>query len=139
MEKLGEAELVCVRSVSAGKQSELHLSDISSANLIGLMESDPLGRLLDEKLRQAGLLAAPPIQVQTYYIACALAEEGCGTAIVDTFTANAFRDGPVSISRLKPAITFKVAALYSDLRVLPRHSSAFVKCLKQSVQDMTTE
>lgn len=124
-ERLGSAELFYIRKDF--DSAEARLSDIDPEDLIGLMESDPLGRLLDRKLRHEGLVASPRIQVQTYYIACALAEKGCGGAIVDAFTAMSFRDKDVGIARIKPGIGFKVVALYSDLRVLPRHCSDFIK------------
>lgn len=131
-EKLGQAELVHVGRDHA--KPEIRLGEIDPGALIGLMESDPLGRLLDRKLRHEGLVATPRIQVQTYYIACALAEKGCGTAIVDSFTAMSFRDRAVNIARLKPDISFKIVALYSDLRALPRHCGDFIKSVRQVCQ-----
>lgn len=132
-EKLGHAELVCVQAETVKSlRKDMRLSDIDPKTMIGLMDSDSLGRLLDDKLRQIGLIASPTIQVQTYYIACALAERGCGTAIVDAFTASSFREGPVSISKITPAIGFDVVALYSDLRILSRHCVGLIKCLKQA-------
>jgi DNA-binding transcriptional LysR family regulator len=132
-EKLGRAELVCVQAKTIkSSRKDMRLSDIDPKAMIGLVESDYLGRLLDDQLRQIELVAAPTIQVQTYYVACALAERGCGTAIVDAFTASSFRDGPVSISRITPAIGFDVVALYSDLRILSRHCAGLIKCLKQA-------
>ncbi len=127
-ERLGQAELVHVRKDY--DRPDIRLSEIDPGDLIGLMESDPLGRLLDRKLRHEGLIATPKIQVQTYYIACALAEKGCGTAIVDSFTAMSFYGRPVNIARIKPGIGFKIVALHSDLRALPRHCGDFIKSVR---------
>ncbi|MEO5760390.1 MAG: LysR substrate-binding domain-containing protein [Mesorhizobium sp.] len=131
-EKLCQGELLCVRSAERPSPSDhTRLTDIDPADLISLIGDDPLGRLLDEKLKQAGIVPAQRIQVQTYYVACSLAENGCGIAIVDAFTANSFRNShKIHISKMTPAIRFNVYAVYSDLRPLSHYASLFVKRVK---------
>lgn len=132
-EKLCRTHLFHVgpKPVNGEVRKEMALSSIDAGRLIGLMDHDPVGRLLDREMRSAGLFAAPVIQVQTHAIACKLAERHCGTTIVDAFTAAAFRaEGKVEVARISPAIGLDTVALYSDLRVLPRHSLAFISCLK---------
>lgn len=133
-EKLGHSHLVYVGPASETKapRKEIRLADIDPERLIGLMESDPVGRLIDREMRSAGMVATPAIQVQTHSIACKLAEKGCGTTIVDAYTASAFSDRSVEILRVKPDIGLNTVVLYSDLRVLPRHSAAFIRHLKQA-------
>jgi DNA-binding transcriptional LysR family regulator len=129
LERLARAELVYVRKGGGGR--EIQLSDIDSDTSIGLMEDDPIGRLLYRKLHNEKIaFAPPPIEVQSYYIACALAERGCGSAIVDTFTAQALKGRETSIARIRPSISFDVMALRNELRVLPRYCDEFVKCFR---------
>lgn len=127
METLGTAELVCVQSKQAKPQNgEMQLTDLDLQRLIGLEEGDPLGRKLDVRLRQLGLAAAPAVRVQTYYIACALAEKDCGTAVIDAFTAQAFSNSGITISRITPAIQFEVVALYNELVPQSRICAEFI-------------
>ena len=128
-QRLARAELVYVTRGGGG--GEVQLSEIDSRTTIGLMEDDPVGRLLYRKLHSENIaFAPPPIEVQSYYIACALAEHGCGSAIVDTFTAQALKGSRTSIARIRPNISFDVMALRNELRVLPRYCEEFVKCFR---------
>lgn len=129
--RLGSAELVYV---TRGKQAEeIGLADIPTSSLIGLAEGDPIGSLLDRNLRDADIVVRPSIRVQTYYIACALVANGCGSAIVDQFTADAMRHQGVSVVRIRPRIAFKIAALTNDLAVLPKFCSDFVKAARTTL------
>ena len=134
IENLGRAELVYVRR-GTGK-SEVRLSEIDPGTAIGLMESDPIGRLLYRKLHGENIVFSPQIEVQSYYIACALAERGCGSAIVDAFTAQALKGRETSIARIRPSISFALMALRNELHVLPRHAEEFVKCVRLVCQTL---
>lgn len=123
--RVGYAELVYVSCNQT--RSEVTLEDVAGPSLIGLMEGDPLGALLDRKLRDAGIMVRPTIRVQTYYLACALVANDCGAAIVDQFTADATRHRQAVIASIRPRIAFKVAALTNDLAVLPKYCGEFVK------------
>ncbi len=135
VETLGRAELVYVKRGAA--KGPIRLSEIDPATSIGLMETDPIGRLLYRKLHSENIAFSPQIEVQSYYIACALAERGCGSAIVDAFTAQAFKGRETSILRIRPGISFAVMALRNELRVLPRYCEDFVNCFRQESQAAT--
>ena len=87
------------------------LADMQSDRWIGLDPADPLGSLIDRKLRELGLEArAPAIEVRTYYLARALVDCGAGYAIVDEFTATAGRrDAPLIC--IEPAVSIGVFSL----------------------------
>jgi DNA-binding transcriptional LysR family regulator len=130
-QRLGSAELVYV---TRGKHpEEVGLDEISTSSLIGLTEGDPIGSLLDRKLRDADIVLRPSIRVQTYYIACALVANGCGDAIVDQFTADAMRQQDISVVRIRPRIAFKIVALSNDLAVLPKFCSEFLKAARNTI------
>jgi DNA-binding transcriptional LysR family regulator len=135
IEGLARAEFVYVRRGNG--KPEVRLSEIDPDTTIGLMESDPIGRLLYRKLMSENIAFSPQIEVQSYYIACALADEGCGSALVDSFTAGALKGKDTSIARIKPSISFAVMALRNELRVLPRYCEDFVKCFRQVCQGFT--
>jgi DNA-binding transcriptional LysR family regulator len=131
--RVGYAELVYVSHSQS--RSEVTLEEIADSSLIGLMEGDPLGSLLDRKLREAGIMVRPAIRVQTYYLACALVANDCGAAIVDQFTADAMPHGRAAIASIRPRIAFKVAALTNDLAVLPNYCGEFVKTTRAILSD----
>jgi DNA-binding transcriptional LysR family regulator len=132
-QRLGSAELVYV---TRGKHAqEVHLDEIATASLIGLTDGDPIGSLLDRKLRDANIALRPSIRVQTYYIACALVANGCGNAIVDQFTADAMRHQGISVVRIRPRIAFKIAALSNDLAVLPTFCTEFLKAARGTISN----
>lgn len=135
-EKLCQGEMVCFQDGDRlGRDDQIRLSDINPADLIGLIGDDPLGRLLDERLKQIGIMPVQRIQVQTYYVACSLAENGCGIAVVDAFTANSFRKShKIRILKIVPPIRFNVYAVYSDIRPLSHYANLFVKRVKSCCQ-----
>jgi DNA-binding transcriptional LysR family regulator len=132
---LGRAELVYMRR-GTGK-GEIRLSEIDPDTAIGLMETDPIGRLLYRRMHSEDIVFSPQIEVQSYYIACALAERGCGAAIVDSFTAQALKSRETSITRIRPSISFAVMAMRNELRVLPRYCEEFINCFRQVCQSAT--
>ncbi|MBB5215970.1 LysR family transcriptional regulator [Parapusillimonas granuli] len=88
---VGQTELVCL---SAGESADcagkaISLEELASRELIMLDMHDRAGALLDDALSSAGLGMRPNIQVQTHYVACALAQAGCGDTVVDAITARA--------------------------------------------------
>lgn len=111
---LGHSQLVILDALPAdGVGSDtVTLSDIPRDALIALDMHDPLGGKLHRALDVDA--AAPPtasLQVQTHYVACALADAGCGVAIVDAYTAHAMRRTHTRIRRITPPIGFRVDAL----------------------------
>ena len=130
IEELGEAELVYVRRKPLAP--EVRWSDVATSDRIGLTESDAIGAIIERKLREEGAVAAPRIEVQTYYLACALADEGCGGAVVDAFTARSFRGQNLAVARLRPATRFAVVAMFNDLNPPPRACLEVVKAFRSA-------
>ncbi|VFR51332.1 LysR family transcriptional regulator [plant metagenome] len=108
---VGESRLVLVEAAdAAGNAGPVSLANLPSDALIGLDAQDPLGGLLHQALgREAP--EAGSLQVQTHYVACALAAAGCGAAVVDAYTAHAMVRPGLRIRPLAPALTFRLNAL----------------------------
>jgi DNA-binding transcriptional LysR family regulator len=68
--------------------------------------------------------------VQTYYVACALAQAGCGYAIVDALTAQAMLRPGCFIRPVRPRIPFKVAALVHEANTLSQLDHGFIELLQ---------
>lgn len=91
----------------------VRLTDLQSDRWIGLDPADPLGSLVDRKLRELGIEErAPAIEVRTYYLARALVDCGAGYAIVDEFTASAGRKCG-SLVFIEPELSIGVFSLVS--------------------------
>jgi len=113
------------------------LSDIPPDALIALDMHDPLGGKVHRALVGPAVpdIDTPPssaasLQVQTHYVACALADAGCGVAIVDAYTAHAMRRAHTRIRRITPEIGFRVDALLLASDAPSALVRGFIVCLR---------
>lgn len=134
-EVIGRAELVHLGSDPSDE--EVDLCDVQPDNYIGIVDDDTLGRLLNNALRAAGRQISPLITVQTYYVACALADAGCGSAIVDEFTARAMVRGNLRLRRMKQRIHFNVVVLSHHVGSNRDFCRAFLKNMKETCNKIT--
>src|SRR3546814_2732411 len=81
------------------------LADLVDDTLIVLDSRDASGSLLQMAPDAQGLNPDVAIQVQTHYVDCALAEAGCGEAIVDAITARAMVRPGMVVRRHGPPLT----------------------------------
>ena len=129
-QSLGEAELVYL-----GPQGgpDIHLSDIARGELICLSLNDPIGKMIANNFAQLGLFYKPAIEVQTYYLACALVAAGCGATIVDEFTAHSMIREGLAIRRVIPKMTATLAVLTHESHVIRGFYPAFTEILKRTL------
>lgn len=128
---IGTVGLACVAKsgvLPAGLRP-LEIQDLAGMSVIGLEQSEPLGRLLAGLSSTAGLSLDASIRVQTYAIACALAERGLGIAIVDALTAESYaaRFPNVEVRRFGASLSLPVTAIYPVARGLPVATKRFVE------------
>lgn len=134
---IGTAELVHVGSEPSTE--ELDLFDVQQNSYIGIVDNDTLGRLLNDALQAIGRRISPRITVQTYYVACALAEAGCGSAFVDEFTAHAMAHGNLNIRRIKQRVCFDVAVLTHHAGSNRDYCRAFLDVMKDTCERITAQ
>lgn len=134
-EVIGRAELVHLGSDTSDE--DLDLRDVQPNDHIGIVEDDTLGSLLNSALRAVGRQISPLITVQTYYVACALADAGCGSTIVDEFTARAMVRGNLRLRRIKQRITFDVTVLSHQAGPNRDFCRAFLKIMKDTCNRIT--
>ena len=125
---LGESELVCLSSDP--DTSPLTLDSLTMQSQIRLPQDDPLGGLLPSLRDAEEQHTDSAIKVQTYYVACALAQAGCGYAIVDALTAQAMLRPGCFIRPVRPRIPFKLAALVNESNTLSTLDHGFIELLK---------
>lgn len=136
-EPVAEGELVCVGALRAHEPSlrELSLPELCAQRVIALDPADPLGRPLHAALAAQGLVLASNVLAHNYQTAVAMARQGLGLALVDSFTAAASlaaagHDPALRQVPLRPRIAVRVHAL----RPAGAASSALVEHLVQVVQ-----
>ena len=101
--------------------------------VIGLDAQDPMGRLLGQAIREAGVGLKFNITVQTYHSALALAHHGLGVALVDTCTAVSADLSRVDVLDLQPLIPVPIKALLPAGKPGSVAVRAFVRCFEHAL------
>ena len=94
-------------------RGELTPPDILAEPLIAFGADTPQGRAIADWCRQSGLEPKSRIEVRSGPAACALAASGAGVAVVDSLTAQAWRDPGLRFRPVKSGAGFQAWALRS--------------------------
>jgi len=135
---LGYTELVHLGR-KPGDQQTTCLADLIDDTLIVLDSRDASGALLQMALDAQGLNPDVAIQVQTHYVACALAEAGCGEAIVDAITARAMLRPGMIMRRLDPVLKVPLSLMTRTQDPLSNLQRDFIERLKQTCHALLHE
>ena len=140
-EHLADGRMVCIaptgmlaaRFVKRGRITLAELGKLGKP-VIGLDAQDPMGRVLSQAIREAGVGLQFNITVQTYHSALALAHHGLGIALVDTCTAASADLSRVDVLELEPLIPVPIKALLPAGKPGSVAVRAFVKCFEQALK-----
>lgn len=133
---LGHTELVHLsRRPADGDDAPTRLANLSGDTLIVLDARDASGSMLQMALDAQGLAPPVAIQVQTHYVACALAEAGCGEAIVDAYTARAMLRPGLVLRRLEPPLRVPISLLTRSHEALSTLHRDFIERLRGACSD----
>jgi DNA-binding transcriptional LysR family regulator len=141
-EHLADGRMVCVaptgmlpaRFVKRGSITLAELAKMDTLPVVGLDALDPVGRVLGQACREAGVGLRFDITVQTYHSALALAHHGLGLALVDTCTAVSADLSRVDVLQLEPLIPVPIQALQPAGRPGSVPVRAFVRCFQQALK-----
>ena len=141
-EHLADGRMVCVapKSMLAArflKRGHITLSELAKLNdvpVIGLDALDPVGRVLNQASREAGISLKSNIIVQTYHSALALAHHGLGVALIDSCTAASADKSLVDVLDMEPLLPVPIKALLPAGKPGSVAVRAFVKCFEQSLK-----
>ncbi|ONG59175.1 hypothetical protein BKE38_00265 [Pseudoroseomonas deserti] len=125
---LAERELGCVLPPGhhlAGRAA-LTAQDLAAETLICVAPHQPVRVLLQHAFEQAGLPLAVAIEVSQSSIACALAEEGAGIAVLDGFALMSARARGAEVRPFRPRVAVQARLLQSRRRPLSRQAEGFV-------------
>jgi DNA-binding transcriptional LysR family regulator len=109
----------------------LHLEDFLAQPFVALDDQSPLGMLVQQRLRDAGVDAVSRLEVQTYSLARALVESGAGVAIIDQNTAVSGAFDALTLYAIEPPLQFDVVML----RAAHRPSSLLADSLGECLRD----
>lgn len=107
----GKVQLLAPHGWLSPKKKYIALHDLAGQSLIGLLDPDPLSRLLDSKLHALQPVPVINIRVQSYQMVRSMVEAGEGLALVDPFTAVGARAGGLDVCPISPAIPVTLYAL----------------------------
>lgn len=131
---LGHTELVHLGRKPGGGSTRL--ADLMHDTLILLDARDASGSLLQMALDAQGLDPEVAIQVQTHYVACALAEAGCGEAIVDAITVRAMLRPGMVVRRLDPPLKVPLSILTRTQDPLSALHRELIERLRQACAEL---
>ncbi len=136
---LCSAELVCVVPPGhklAGR-AQVTPQDLAAFPLISFSRSLPLGHLVEESFRAAGVPRRIALEVNQSSIACALARAGVGVAVIDPFMLMDERDHGVVALKLAPATMVSAQALVPREATLSRPALMFLATLRKMIPALT--
>ncbi|MBZ9974179.1 MULTISPECIES: LysR substrate-binding domain-containing protein [unclassified Mesorhizobium] len=129
-EVLGEVELVYFGSKPG---PDITLAEIDGLDLVGVSSRDKIGALIAMHLEAAGRHFSPSIEVQTYFLACAIATAGNGATIVDELTARSMLREGFHIRRTVPRLSVEVGFLTHEAHVSRGFYADFIRALKTAL------
>jgi DNA-binding transcriptional LysR family regulator len=111
--ELGSANLVCIvpKDHPLAAQASVTPHDLADAPLISFSRSLPLGHLVEQVFRAAGVPQRISLEVNQSSLACALVRVGAGIAILDPFWLLDGADRQIVKLRLEPATPIAAHAL----------------------------
>ena len=126
--------MLATRFLKRGQITLAELAKLEKVPVIGLDAQDPVGRVLNQASREAGVGLKFDITVQTYHSALALAQHGLGVALVDTCTAASADPSRVDVLDLQPLLPVPINALLPAGKPGSIAVRAFVKCFEQALK-----
>lgn len=131
---LCEAELVCVvpEDCPLAKLAVVTPRDLEPYPLISFDKNLPLGALIEESYRIAGVKRKIALSVTLTAVAYSLARSGAGVAIIDPFYLLTGRNQGVATIRFQPRMPVKAQLLLPNNTPLSRPAQLFVAALKKT-------
>ncbi len=135
----GKVQLLAPHGWLSPKQKYIALHDLAGQSMIGLLEPDPLSRLLDSKLQAVHPVPVINIQVQSYQMVRSMVEAGEGLALVDPFTAVGAKKSGLDVCPLSPAIAVSLYALTPKGSVISPALSALLDITRQKAESLLAD
>lgn len=129
---IGSGELVCVHTPNLFEHKEkVEPRDLIGQEFISIVDSGPLGDIVEKEFQLLDDRLDTRVQVQTYYIAKSLVGYGLGVSVIDEFTASAEGPGQFQSTGFEPPMSFSVKGFYLESRPLSMVCQEFLECFKE--------
>lgn len=99
--------------------------------LISILDSGPLGDLMQQALEQADIECSAKISVKTYHLAAALVASGLGGAFIDQFSARSVAHKGTRFYRLDPPLKYQLSCLHLIERPMSPLLAEFVDTCRE--------
>lgn len=138
---VGVWRLSCVfpKGHAFANQNSISARDILAQRIIAFSPDTPQGRVMVQWCEETRLQPQSRIEVRSGQAACALAACGAGVAVVDEFTARAWRDPRLSFRPVRSSQQFPVFALLHATAPASAVTSTFVKQVQQCFRTLRRE
>jgi DNA-binding transcriptional LysR family regulator len=128
-------EAVLPKGHRLAAKPSLTAADLASESLLGLWPGQPWRQQVDDFLRSGGARAEYAIETRSSLMACQLARDGAGVAILDRLCVQAIDLSGLEIRPLVPERWILFGYIH-QLRQQPSgNASAFLDCLRRSIED----
>lgn len=129
---LGTADLVCLLNAGSplAGRSAVTPADLADTPLISFSRTLPLGLLVEDVFRKAGVQKRIAVEVNQSSLACALVRANVGAAIVDPFWLADGTDTRIVRLALSPATPVSAHALLPPSGALSRSARRFLAAIR---------
>jgi DNA-binding transcriptional LysR family regulator len=134
--ELCAGELICVVQPDhpLAVREAVEPADLAPYPLISFSRSLPLGHLVEQTFRAAGVPRRIALEVNQSSVACALARAGVGVAVIDPFLLIDDRDHRVVRLRLRPSTRVSAQALVPRNAALSRPALLLITTIRRSAR-----
>lgn len=133
-EELATTEIACVvpKAHRLARKREITAADLAGESVISLGPTTTLGMLIEEQSRKAGV-ASPVIGIEasSSLMACLLAGEGAGVALVDSAAAAARKFKDLAFRPFRPRIPVSIKLIYPRERPRSRATTQLAGLLRK--------
>ncbi len=132
--ELCAAELVCVvrEDSPLADKGTVTPQDLAEVPLISFRKTLPLGMVVDEAFKKAGVAQKIALEVNQSSVACALARAGTGAAIIDPFWLLDHAERGLVRLKLRPRAEISAQALVSRNTNMSRPARLFLTALRET-------
>lgn len=139
--ELCAADLVCVvhQDSPLASRGTITPGDLADHPLISFRKTLPLGMVVEEAFRKAGVSQRIALEVNQSSVACALARAGAGVAIIDPFWLIGNRERQLVRLKLRPRAEVSAQVLVSRNTNLSRPARLFLAALRETADGFKRE
>jgi DNA-binding transcriptional LysR family regulator len=134
------ADLVCIVPAhhKLAASEVIGPAELAGHPMISFSRHQPIGALIEDAFRAAGVPWRIAVEVTQSVTACALVEAGAGMTIVDGFTLIAALPPGLAARPFRPSLPIAARLLVPVDRPVSRHAEAFIQILDAIVADQVS-